>query len=342
MNASTRSSLAGRVIKAAATAVALVMTLAACSSPSALIANASDKSKGSNSGSTTTVRIAAQPYPLYSDIWVAYEEGYLKEELAKAKASFTWDSFKSGPLVNEAVAAGNADVGYMADLPAIIAKSTGQDISIVSNVAYGEKALAVLVPKDSPIKSVADLKGKKVGYAVGSYAEHLLALLLSKDGLTLNDVTSANLSADDQVAALQNKSVDAIVIWEQYITKLEDDGTARVLADGTGIKRGNMITYFTTDYAKQHPEVVKAYNRAVQRGADLINKDPDKAAAAVSKDFGVSTDQLKTIWTRLTFTTKLESADIDAIKQVEDFAWKNGILKSEVDVDKLIDTSYQN
>ena len=124
------------------------------------------------------LRIAAQPYPLYTPIWVAYEEGYLQEEFDKIGAAFTWQEFKSGPLVNEAVAAGEADLGFMADLPAIIAKSSGQPIEVISNVAYGEKGLAVLVKSDSEISSVAELKGKKVAYATGSYAQHLLAVLL--------------------------------------------------------------------------------------------------------------------------------------------------------------------
>jgi sulfonate transport system substrate-binding protein len=324
------------IVKATAltAAAALTLTTVACGLPSASIANQQ------SSGSAVKLRIGAQPYPLYSDVYVAKEEGYLNQELAKEKATASWDSFKSGPLVNEAVAGGNEDAGFMADLPAIIAKSTGQKISIVSNLAYGEKALAVLVPKNSTIHSVADLKGKKVGYAVGSYAEHLLALLLDKQGLGLSDVQSVNLSADDQVVALQSNSVDAIVIWEQYITKLKSEGAARVLADGTGIKRGNMVTYFTDDFASKHPAVVRAYIRAVQRGADLIASDPDKAANAVAKDFGVSPAELKEIWKNLTFTTKLGPADTKAITDVKDFAYKNGILKSDVNISDLINTSY--
>ncbi|WP_223852438.1 aliphatic sulfonate ABC transporter substrate-binding protein [Bifidobacterium tissieri] len=323
---------------AAALSLTLMLSLSGCAWPSELIADAGAKALRDNGSGTTTLRIAAQPYPLYSDVWVAHELGYLKDELGKADASYTWDSFKSGPLVNEAMASGNEDIGYAADLPAIIAKSTGQNVTIVSNVAYGEKALAIMVPTDSPITSVADLKGKKVGYATGSYAQHLLALRLAEQGLTLDDVQTANLSAEDQVAAIQSHGVDAIVIWEQYITKLESEGTAKVLVDGTGVKRGNMVSYATADYAKQHPDVIRAYNRAVQRGADLIAKDPDKASAAVAKDFGVDAAMLKRIWTHLTFTTELKQDDIDAITQVSDFAWRNGILKSQVDVNALIDT----
>lgn len=251
------------------------------------------QAKGNNDDKTV-LRIAAQPYPLYSSVWVAHDLGYLDEELNAVNAEYTWTEFQSGPLVNEAVAAGEADLGFMADLPAIIAKSTGQEIEIVSNVAYGEKAIAVLVSPDSDIKSVADLKGKKVAYATGSYAQHLLALLLDQEGLSLKDVESVNLGAGDQPAALANGQVDALVIWEQYISKLTTDGTAKVLADGTGIKRGNMVNYAVSSYAEEHPDVIEAYIRALD-AITRINLQ----------------DQLLDIWEKEPITMILVTHDID-------------------------------
>ncbi|WP_301861246.1 aliphatic sulfonate ABC transporter substrate-binding protein [uncultured Megasphaera sp.] len=286
------------------------------------------------------LRIAAQPYPLYTSVYVAHNLGYIDEELSKVGAKATWTEFKSGPLVNEAVAANEADLGFMADLPAIIAKSQGHDISIVSNIAYGEKALAVLVPSSSSVTSVADLKGKKVAYAKGSYAQHLLAQLLEKEGLTLDDVQTVNLNAAEQVTALTTNEVDAIVIWEQYITKLTSAGQARVLADGTGIKRGNMINYFVTSYADKHPLVVLAYLRALNRANELIKSDPDKAAEVTYQNFGISKEEMKKVLKNLTFTTALNDDDIKAITEVKDFSKKVGIIQDDVNMDNFIDKRY--
>ena len=297
-----------------------------------------DESTGSSSGAE--LRIAAQPYPLYTPIYVAYEKGYLQEEFDKIGATYTWQEFKSGPLVNEAVAAGEADLGFMADLPAIIAKSSGQPIEIISNVAYGEKGLAVLVKSDSDFTSVADLKGKKVAYATGSYAQHLLAVLLDNEGLSLDDVESINLGAGDQPAALASGEVDAIVIWEQYISQLTSDGTAKVLADGTGVKRGNMITYILTDYANENPEVVKAWIRALNRGNELLESDPDAAAEAVAEDFGVDKDLMRKIIDNFTYSTELTDDDIAEITAVKDFSLEAGIISEDVDISSLINTEY--
>lgn len=328
--------------------LALVMTAAFVAGCGASGENSdTDSSKAGSTASTVSedtdnsvLRIGAQPYPLYIPVYVAKELGYLDEEFGKIGASYKWQEFLSGPLVNEAVAAGELDMGFMADLPAIIAKASGQDIEIVSNVAYGEKGLAVLVKSDSNITSVADLKGKKVAYATGSYAQHLLALLLSNEGLSLNDVESINLGASDQPAALSSGEVDAIVIWEQYISQLTSDGTAKVLADGTGVKRGNMITYFVTDYAKEHPLIVEAYIKALNKANEQLEKDPDACAEAIADDFGVDVKLMKQIIGNFTYRTKLTDEDIKEITKVKDFSLEAGIIQNDVDMDSFINTEY--
>lgn len=328
-----------------------VVTLAGCGSDKSSSNNSSSNSSSVDSTQDSTdhangkdegavLRIGAQPYPLYSSVYVAYELGYLQEEFDAIGASFEWNEFASGPLVNEAVAAGEADMGFMADLPAIIAKATGQDIEVVSNVAYGEKGLAVLVKADSDISSVAELKGKKVAYATGSYAQHLLALLLDKEGLSLEDVESINLAAADQPAALANGEVDALVIWEQYISMLTTDGTAKVLADGTGVKKGNMINYFVSDYAKEHPIVVQAYIKALNRADELIESDPDQAAEAIAEDFGVDKDLMLKILANFTYTTELTEDDINEITSVKDFSLNAGIIQQDFDINDFINTAY--
>lgn len=312
-----------------ATVVALTMALGVLTGCGA---NTADKE--------TVLRIGAQPYPLYTPVYVAKELGYLDEEFNKVGISYNWLDFKSGPLVNEAVAAGEADMGFMADLPAIIAKSSGQDIEIVSNVAYGEKGLAVLVKNDSDIQSVNELKGKKIAYATGSYAQHLLALLLDQEGLTLDDVESVNLGAGDQPVALANGEVDAIVIWEQYISQLTSKGEARVLADGTGIKKGNMITYFVKDYAKENPDAVKAYIRALNRANEVLVSDPDKAAEAVAGDFGVDKELMKQIIANFDYHTELTDDDVAEITKVKDFSLQSGIISNDVDMNAFINKTF--
>ena len=286
------------------------------------------------------LRVGAQSYPLYSSINVAQNLGYIEEELANVGAEEQWTLFASGPLVNEAVAAGEADIGFMADLPAIIAKSSGQDIQVVSNVATGEKSLAVLVRADSDITDISQLAGKKIAYATGSYAQHLLALVLDQAGLTFDDIESINLGAADSPTALANGDVDAIVIWEQFITKLSEAGAARVLIDGTGIKKSNMVVYAVKDYAEQNPEVIEAFIKAVDRGAQYIAENPEDAAKILATEYNVTEDEMVKILANFTFSVSLAQDDVAEINKVADYAYDAGIIANKIDAGEFINSSY--
>jgi len=296
--------------------------------------------KKSGEQEKTIVRIGAQPYPLYAPLFAAKNLGYLDEELKKVNAAYTWATFKAGPLVNEAVASGNADIGIMADMPAILAKSSGQDIQIFSHLAYGERALALVVKTDSPIKEVSDIKGKKIAYVKGSYAQHLLALLLNNAGLTFSDITSVNLGAGDMPAALENGDIDGAVVWEQYISLITVPAKGRVVADGTGIKRGNNISYVVKSFGEKHPEVLAAYIKATQRGAEYINSNPKEAAALIAKDFGIEPELLETVFKNFVYYAAFTDDDIAEIEKVKDYILAEKIITNDVDIDELVTEKY--
>lgn len=291
-------------------------------------------------GASDVLRIGAQPYPLYASVYVAKEKGYLDEELKKAGAKYEWTDFKSGPLVNEAVASGHDDIGFMADMPAILAKDSGQDIQIIGNVAYGEKALALLVNSNSEITSAGQLKGKKIAYGKGTYAQHLLSLLLKKENLSFKDIQSVNLAAGDIPAALENGQIDAAVIWEPFISQMVTAGKARVIADGTGIKRGNLVTYAVSSYAKANPQVIAAYIKACQRGSDYIKTNPKEAAELIAKDMKVDPSILESTFKNLDYNQALTAEDINEIKKVKDYLLQEKLIQNDIDMDSFINLDY--
>ncbi|MDR3346371.1 MAG: aliphatic sulfonate ABC transporter substrate-binding protein [Campylobacteraceae bacterium] len=286
------------------------------------------------------VRIGAQPYPLYAPLFAAKNLGYIDEELAKVNASYTWTEFKAGPLVNEAVASGNADIGIMADMPAILAKSSGQDIQIFSHIAYGEKALALVVKNDSPISEVGQIKGKKIAYVKGSYAQHLLALLLKNNSLSFSDITSVNLGAGDIPAALENGDIDGAVVWEQYISLLVVPGKAKVIADGSGIKKGNNVAYVVKSFGDKHPDVLAAFIKANQRGADYINEHPKEAAELIAKNFGIEPALLEVVFKNFVYYAAFSDDDIAEITKVKNYILAEKIIQNDVDISQFVTTKY--
>ena len=297
-------------------------------------------SKEEGGPSSNKIRIAIQPYPLYTPIYVAKELGTLEKALKESNVEVEWSSFKSGPLVNESFASGQQDIGAVGDVPAIIAKSSGQNNIIISNAAYGEKALAVLVKSGSTIKDPSQLKGKKIAYVKGSYAHHLLYVVLEKAGLTLNDIESVNLAAGDIPSAIESGEVDAGVLWEPFITQLVNKNRVEVLVDGTNIKRGNLVVIATKDYATKNPEAIQTFLKVYNEAAQYIVDNPKEAAKLVADDFGLSEDELVEVFKNFNYTPKISDEDIAELKVVEEFLRKEKLTSSEVNIDEFVDTSY--
>jgi sulfonate transport system substrate-binding protein len=287
------------------------------------------------------IRFATQPIPHYAPIFVAKHKKWLEEELAKvgARPALKWASFAAGPPINESFAAGQQDFGFLGDTPAIIGKSAGINTRIIGLTSTGPKSLAVVVPVKSGIKSSRDLKGKKVAVVKGSYAHHLLVLVLRKGGLTTSDIEFINLSQADIATSIANGTIDAAAIWEPLITKLETQGTVRVLADGTGIKKGALVIIATNDFVTKHRDQTKAILKAYQRGAEFIKANPKAAAQLIAKDVNLSTDLLLKVLAKFDYNPALQAADIEELKTVEVFMKNNAIIKSHVNIDTFADPS---
>lgn len=332
-----------RIVAGFLAVVMTVFAIGGCGS-SADSDTAAQKSETGSSTETdegTVLRVAGQSNNvLFAPIALAYHLGYLEEELDSIGVDLEWSVFASGPLANEAVASGEADISYMCDLPAIIAKSSGMEIEVVEGLGYGEKTTGLLVAADSDIESVADLKGKTVGYLVGSFNQHLLALLLAEEGMTLDDVETINLGNEDHETALISGEIDASVTCAPNLTKFITDGEVRLIADGTGIKKSNTIVYALSSYAEEHPLVMEALIRATDRAIEYIEEDPDAAIAFLAEAENIDEEILSQVVQGQVFATDLTDDDITEIESVKDFSVEYDIIANDFDIDDFINTTY--
>lgn len=287
------------------------------------------------------IRFATQPIPAYAPIFVAKHKKWLDEELAKvgARPTLKWASFAAGPPINESFAAGQQDIGFLGDTPAIIGKAAGINSRIIGLTSSGPKSLAVVVTAKSGIRSPKELKGKKVAVVKGSYAHHLLVLVLKQGGLTVNDIELINLSQADIATAIVNGNIDAAAIWEPLITKLESQGAVRVLADGTGIKKGVLVIIATNDFVSKKREQTKAILRAYQRGAKYIKSNPMEAAQLIAADVNLPAETLDKILNKFDFHSAIQADDIEELKRSEAFMRSAAIIKSDVNIDSFVDVS---
>lgn len=158
--------------------------------------------------------------------------------LDKAPYRIEWSTFTSGPPELEAASSGAIDIGAVGNTPPIFAAAANAKISIVSSAKGNVTSDVILVPADSPLRSVQDLRGKNVAVAKGSSAHGQILLNLKAAGLTTKDLKLNFLQPADAYAAFTQKRVDAWAIWDPYTSQAQQEANARVLVDGTGTANG--------------------------------------------------------------------------------------------------------
>jgi sulfonate transport system substrate-binding protein len=282
------------------------------------------------------VRIALQPIPQFAPLYVAKEKGWLQEEFLRQGAIVKWSSFPASFPMNESFASGEQDIGLMGDAPAIIGRAAGMDTRIIGRASSGPTAVAVVVGKHSPIASPRDLRGRKVATVKGSSAHHLLAIVLRNGGMTTDDIRFVNMSQGDIATALEKGDIDAAAVREPLITRLSDQGTARVLADGTGLKKGILVFVATKAFVDRNPGLVQKFLEVYERGRQYSHGNPGEAARLLSDEMNLSSRQLERVLARFDFDPRLSDDDIAEMKSSEEFMSAARTINERVDIATFI------
>jgi sulfonate transport system substrate-binding protein len=175
-------------------------------------------------------------YQKYGTLILLKAKGSLEARLKPLGYRVAWAEFPAGPPLLEALNAGAIDFGSVGETPPIFAQAAaGARLTYVAHEPPAPRGEAILVPKDSPIRTVADLKGKKVALNKGSNVHYLLVRALEQAGVGYGEIQPVFLPPADARAAFERGAVDAWVIWDPYQAAAEAATGARTLADGTGL-----------------------------------------------------------------------------------------------------------
>ncbi|WP_241050516.1 sulfonate ABC transporter substrate-binding protein [Achromobacter xylosoxidans] len=224
-----------------------------------------------------TLRIGFQKY---GTLTIVRALGDLDKRLAAQGITVKWTEFPAGPQLLEGLNVGSIDFGTVGEAPPVFAQAAGAALVYVGNEPPSPTSEAILVPKDSPIKRVADLKGKKVALNKGSNVHYLLVKQLERAGVPYADVNVAYLTPADARAAFERGSVDAWVIWDPFQAAAQKQLGARVLADGTGVVKNYQFFLAARPYQQAHPEVIQAVLEEIRKG-DLWARDHRAEAVAL-------------------------------------------------------------
>lgn len=253
-----------------------------------------------------------------------------------------WKQFTAGSPVAEALNVGSLDLGFLGDAPPLFLGALGAPIKVVAVTRQNLDGVAILVRKDSPIRSLADLRGKRAAVWKGSWSQQLLFTALDREGIARDDLQLSYLSALDASHALEGGSVDVIATWEPYVTQAERHG-ARVLTTAEGLIPAQSFAVASDKALAGKREIIGDFLQRLKRAREWALANPahtDAYASAWAKHTRADESVARAWFARArTDIGRVTPAAIEQAQQTVDFFAGLGLVKG-YPAERLFDSSF--
>lgn len=246
-------------------------------------------------------KLIAIGFQKYGNLILLKGRGGLESKLAPLGYKVEWKEFPSGPPLLEALNAGAIDFGQTGETPPIFAQAAGVRFVYAAYEPPAPKGEAILVPRGSPITSVAGLKGKRVALNKGSNVHYLLVRALENAGLKYSDVETAFLAPADARAAFERGAVDAWVIWDPYQAAAEVATGARELTNAAGLAPNRQFYLGSSKLVSGNPGIVDALLAAIADIDRWASGREQQVASELSAGIGIPAPILEVALERQTF-----------------------------------------
>jgi sulfonate transport system substrate-binding protein len=257
----------------------------------------------------------------------------------------SYEEFGSGKVILEAMNAGSLDLGSMSEIPPVFSIPSRPRLKLIGVIKGDVNNQAVLIQRDSKITSIADLKGKRVGYVRATTSHYFLLKMLAEAGLTFDDIVPVNLTPPDGQAAFAKGALDAWAIYGYSIPLAIHLNGARVLKTALGYLSGNYLLAAhpeTIADPKRHAEIEELL-RQLRAALAWGNANPEAWAELEAKSLGLpkeivleETLKQSSPW----LSAPVDDAVIASQQEVADVFARAGLIQEPVDVSKLWDRSF--
>lgn len=276
----------------------------------------------------------------YGKLVLLKSKGSLEEKLKPLGYKVVWTEFPSGPPLLEAINTGAIDFGNTGEAPPIFAQAAGAPLRYVAYEPPAPRGEAILVPKDSKIASVAELKGKKIALNKGSNVHYLLVRALEKAGVKYADVQPVFLSPSDARAAFERGSVDAWVIWDPFQAAAEAATGARTLADGTGVVSNHQFYLAAKAFNDSHRKALDVTLAALADIDAWAKSDIKAVAEQLSPSVGLPVPVLQLALERQSYGIRpIDQTVIDEQQRIADTFHALGLIPKPIKISDVAEKS---
>lgn len=267
---------------------------------------------------------------------IARQQAALEKHFTPQGIDVKWIEFSSGPPMMEAMNVGSVDFGAVGDSPPVFAQAAGAAIVYAAGqpITNGQ---GILVPKDSPIRDIAGLKGKRVGFTKGSSAHNIVVQTLEKAGLTYADITPVYLTPPDAGPAFANGSIEAWAIWDPYFAIGEAKQNGRILINAREVTKTNSFYIANRDFAKNHAGVLQQIVDVTTAAGKWAEQHRDEVARSLAAITGVPLDIQTVAANRANFVVGPVTDEIVATQQgVADRFHKLGLIPKPIVIRDIV------
>lgn len=289
-----------------------------------------------------TVRIAIQPSAGFIPMYVARYSNLIENALAEKNVTVEWQDFESDPVINDSLSADLSDIGLLGDVPAILSLMNTNKMYLVGIASRGAEAYAVLAkPNDTSIKSLKDIKNKRIATVFGSTGHEIVKNILDKNGLTFDDIEFVNISAADFEYALRVGTADAIVTWEPNISRLVDSDKAKIISTGKELNTSGVNSFIVREsyLAAGNADIIKEILNQYKIASEQLASLDQKVLLKLCFVLNINTDQISAVTNKYDFSVNISKNDINSLKETMSFLISINSLNKNFQIENKIYSS---
>jgi aliphatic sulfonates family ABC transporter substrate-binding protein len=258
--------------------------------------------------------------------------GDLEAALSGLGYAVEWCHYPSGVRLVDAFRSGELSLGVVGEGPPIFAQASSVPVVYVAAEAAAPEAEAIVVLRDSPIRDVAGLRGKKLALLQGSAAHYLLIRALEEAGLQYGDVTIKFLFQDAARVAFEHRDVDAWVIGDPTLAELEQTLPIRTLRNGTGLATNPAYYLATREFAEANPQVLDLFRQELLSAQRWALDNMEEAARSLAPQVGIAREAIG-VSLRRSLGESLRPAEIiDSQQRIADAFFRLKLIPHAVSV----------
>jgi sulfonate transport system substrate-binding protein len=308
-------------------------SLAVASCKSQLINNSTAKTQKAPSNLTRVVRIGHQRF---RGLFYLKAKNSLENRLAKMGWSVEWTEFAAGQPILEAIGKEKIDLGYAGVAPPIFAQSDGVPFVYIANDSALPGSIGIIVPQDSPIRTIADLKGKKIAATQKTAGHYLLIRALTQGGLQLKDAQFVDLSPAKAQEAFVRGEVDAWAIWQPFLAQLQETMPVHFWTNSDGLMNDRNFYLASPSFASDFPDIVKIVMGETRQMATWITKNPEPAAEMSARTGMKITTAMMLTKSRRYDLLPIQDRAVEEQQRIAEILFRLGLLRERIWIEDVI------